>query len=301
VLGVGLFAVALATSGSLEWHHLAWKGAYILLHPPRRTAADVRAEGSPVTPADVGMTSEPLDVDLGGGVEVHGWLTRTTVAPHRGLVLFLHGLSDSAARGVGAAERYVPEGFDVAAYDQRGAGDSPGQVTYGALESQDVHHVLDALAARGVDVSRVLLFGCSMGAATAVMAGPDDSRVVAVVAQSPYSSLVDVVRAHVPWWLPSGIGDSAAALAGHDAGFDPGVVVPRTAAARLRVPLLVIAGDADHVVPESESVAVEEAAGGPHQLHVVPGADHNAVLSQDGVATWGAIDQFIQGALQAPP
>jgi fermentation-respiration switch protein FrsA (DUF1100 family) len=44
---------------------------------------------------------------------------------------------------------------------------------------------------------------------------------------------------------------------------------------RVRAPILVIAGDADRIVPIAQSRLVFEAANEPKSLLVIPGADHN--------------------------
>ncbi len=66
--------------------------------------------------------------------------------PRHGTVIYLHGITDNRASGIWVAERLVPSGFDVLAYDSRAHGDSTGDVcTYGFHEKRDLSRVIDRL------------------------------------------------------------------------------------------------------------------------------------------------------------
>jgi fermentation-respiration switch protein FrsA (DUF1100 family) len=83
----------------------------------------------------------------------------------------------------------------------------------------------------------------------------------ALVLRSPFESMTAVGRHHYPW-LPVG-------LLLRDR-FETLARIPR-----VRAPILVIAGEADHIVPAAQSRRVFEAANEPRSLLVIPGADHN--------------------------
>jgi fermentation-respiration switch protein FrsA (DUF1100 family) len=89
-----------------------------------------------------------------------------------------------------------------------------------------------------------------------------------LVLRSPFTSLLDVARAHLPL-VPGGVIDDRWDSLGRIASID--------------VPLLVLAGTADRVVPYAQSVRLFEAAPGPKRLATFEGADHN-----DPVLTFGA-------------
>jgi pimeloyl-ACP methyl ester carboxylesterase len=136
-------------------------GAEAVLRPQRR-AVD-RAPGIPHE-----------DVSFAGadGAQLRGWRFRGS-PPRRGLLVYLHGIGDNRQGGVGLAKRFGPKGWDVLAYDARAHGASGGSdCTYGVLEKADLVRALDAVSA-----DRVVLFGCSLGAAVALQAAPLDARV----------------------------------------------------------------------------------------------------------------------------
>ena len=60
------------------------------------------------------------------------------------------------------------------------------------------------------------------------------------------------------------------------------------------MPVFVIHGDRDEIVPFEQGRALFDAAAGPKHLHVVPGAGHNDILDRAGrdiageIASWAS-------------
>ena len=65
--------------------------------------------------------------------------------------------------------------------------------------------------------------------------------------------------------------------------------------ASVRVPLLVIHGDSDEIVPPEEGRRVYDAAPEPKGLHVIPGAGHNDTYVLGGESYFDALRRFIEG------
>lgn len=166
-------------------------------------------------------------------------------------------------------------GLSVLLVDYRGYGGNPGTPSQEGL-------LADARAAAGWldardDVDEVVYLGESLGAAVAV--GLARERAPAgLVLRSPFTSLVDVARAHygpVPRWLlrdryPSQhwIGDVTA-------------------------PLLVVASESDEIVPYRLSQRLFEAAREPKELVPVPDAGHNDRALLDGEVFIEAVASFL--------
>jgi dipeptidyl aminopeptidase/acylaminoacyl peptidase len=74
-------------------------------------------------------------------------------------------------------------------------------------------------------------------------------------------------------------------------------VSPRTAAARITVPVLLIHGAEDRETPPSHSERVLAALNGPKRFMLVPGAGHNASLRPE---VWMEIEQWIDMMLKRP-
>lgn len=260
--------LTLAACFPAEW------GANAILHPYRRPTT--------ITPdlpfEDVVFVNE--------GVTLRGWLFRAP-APHRALLVYLHGSSDNRASGIGFAHRFVPQGFDVLAYDSRAHGDSGGDAcTYGFHEKRDLSRALDLVTAE-----KVILFGTSLGGAVALQAAADDSRVSGVIAQSSFSDLETVARQRAPFIATKREIDAAFRLAEERGRFTVADVSPVRAAARIRVPVLLIHGALDRETPPSHSQAIDAALAGPKELFLVPGAGHNDTLANP--ETWRKIDQWL--------
>jgi len=252
--------------------------ANALLHPPRR----------PVTRTP----SRPFDaVELeGAGVKLKGWWFH---APQkRGTVVYLHGVADNRGSGLGIADHFLARGFDVLAYDSRAHGESEGEAcTYGFYEKQDLHHVLDRVAARPI-----VLLGASLGAATALQEAAGDPRVGAIVAVSSFSDLRTVARDRVPFFASKGNIADAFKLAEAEGKFRADDVSPMAAAARITAPTLLIHGERDDETPPAHSQRIFAALHEPKRLIIVPGADHNHAINGN---VWHDIDAWLDTAL--PP
>lgn len=220
------------------------------------------------------------------GLLLKGWLFRSP-APHRGLIVYLHGIADNRDSGIGVAQRFVPKGYDVLAYDSRAHGESEGAYcTYGFHEKRDVSRALDAVGADGA-----ILFGSSLGAAVALQAAAAEPRVRGVIAQSPFSDLESIVRDRKPWIATGSEVEQALALAEQRGGFRRGEASPQAAARLVRVPVLLIHGANDRETRPAHSQRIYGALAGPRRLLLVPGAGHNDVLGREEV--WKEIEEWV--------
>jgi uncharacterized protein len=256
-------------------------GANALLHPRRRrlaVTADLPRE-------DLAFRSD--------GLLIKGWLFRGRGA-RRGLIVHLHGVADNRGSGVGIARRFVPKGYDVLTYDSRAHGESEGEdCTYGFHEKRDLSRALDAVRADGA-----VLFGSSLGAAVALQAAAEEPRVRGVIAQSPFSDLETVARERAPWMATRAQIGEAFAIAERHGRFRVAEVSPRLAAARIRVPVLLIHGEKDRETPSDHSRRIYQALAGPRRLLLVPGGDHNSALR--GEEVWREIETWL-AALPVEP
>jgi dipeptidyl aminopeptidase/acylaminoacyl peptidase len=274
-------ALALGGVAVAAWSGLApvdW-GAAAIVHPVRRPGVR-RPDRQYET---VVFTS--------GGARLEGWLVRPAGDPSgfgRGLVVYLHGIADNRASGLGAARRLSDQGFAVLLFDARAHGRSTGEAcTYGYHERRDVSAALDAVGAR-----EAVLLGHSLGAATALQAAAVDDRVVAVVAASPFSDLPTIVRERAGWFrLPGRYVEAALSRAGEMGRFAPQEASPVGLAPRLRAPVLLLHGAADGKTPPAHSVRIAAALRAPHELVLLPGVGHDEILGRE--EAWRAIDAFL--------
>jgi pimeloyl-ACP methyl ester carboxylesterase len=83
--------------------------------------------------------------------------------------IFLHGNASSKLEGENYAGTYLPLGINVLSFDFNGCGNSDGDlITFGWKEKEDLQTVVNYLESLG-NVSKIGIFGRSMGAATAIL------------------------------------------------------------------------------------------------------------------------------------
>jgi pimeloyl-ACP methyl ester carboxylesterase len=274
VAGSVIVALVVAAVVAARCVPAAW-GAAALLHPSRRPVAAV-----PSVPFErVAFSGER-------GVPLVGWLFRARAA-RRGLVVYLHGVGSNKEDGIGVAARLGPLGWDVLAYDSRAHGESGGEeCTYGFYEKRDVGHALDALG-----VTRAVVMGSSMGAAVALQVAAVDARVVAVIAQSPFSDLRTIVHERAPWLAQDWQVEAALHAAEETAAFRVDDVSPVGAAASIRAPVLILHGTLDRDIAPEHARRIFAALPGAKRLVMLEGAAHNDVLGRDDA--WAAIDAWL--------
>jgi pimeloyl-ACP methyl ester carboxylesterase len=198
---------------------------------------------------------------------------------------------------IGAA--LARRGHPVLLFDLRGSGRSGGtRSTLGAHEVRDVGGAIDYLAGRGLAGEGVVLLGYSMGGSTALLAARDDPRVRAVVEDSGYAELGDIVARRVPLesGLPPFFTPGVVLMAWPLIGANAYAIRPVEAAPVLAargVPLLVIHGEADDFIPVAHGRRIAAAYGPAAATYFVPGAEHTGGY-RDGPATYLArLEDFL--------
>jgi uncharacterized protein len=222
---------------------MAWAGQRSLIYFPDHSP------GAP--PGDVTVR----EVVTSDGITHRAWLL-----PAEGealaRVLVFNGNAGHKADRLPLARSLAIRGLEVVLFDYRGYGDTEGSPSERGL-------LRDAAAVAEVAFDTDLplaYFGESLGAAVATLLAVDHPP-VALVLRSPFTSLADMARNHYPL-LPAGL-----------------ILKDRyeveEAIAQLEVPVLVVLGTADTIVPPALSRRVFEAATGPKELVEMQGHAHN--------------------------
>jgi len=232
------------------------------------------------TPGEIDLTDvEPVTFKTTDGLSLSGWFFAASgPSPHVTVLVFNGNAGNRAHRGplAAALQRH---GFAVLLVDYRGYGGNPGAPSKNGLAA-DARAARAYLAGRSdVDLSRLVYFGESLGTAVAVDLASEHPP-AALVLRSPFMSLGDVGQYHYPF-LP-------VRLLLRDR------FSPIDQIRRIRVPLLVIAGGHDRVVPIDNSRRLYEAATAPKTLLVIPDADHNDYELLAGDEMIQAIARFLQ-------
>ena len=204
------------------------------------------------------------------GLHLSGWYIPGTQA---NAIIIVHGIHANRAYLLPQAKILAQAGYHLLLFDLRGHGLSEGNmITYGAREALDVEAAVDYLAALP-NVKHIGALGHSLGGAAVVRAAANDPRLQALVIQSSYSSLSEVVDesfnkfAVLPKWPFAPL---IIALAEHRTGIDPKQVdsVHDLATMPSR-PVLIIHSTDDNLFPSRYAQEMYDAARGPKELWIV--------------------------------
>jgi hypothetical protein len=204
------------------------------------------------------------------GLELGAWFVPASgPAPGKPMaVLLAPGNGGNRLGRVEIAEELSGRGLAVLLLDYRGYGGNPGEPSEEGL-AKDALAASDALLELGFPPSRTIYFGESLG--TGVVSALSVRRPPAgIVLRSPFTELADVGSHHYPY-LPVRL-----------LLRDTFPVLERLSLSE--VPVTVVYGDRDSVVPTSLSARVADEAGNLAERVVIEGADHN-----DGVMFGGRV------------
>ncbi len=199
----------------------------------------------PLTPAQLGLRPEEVRIPAADGVTLAGWLLPR---PGRPGVVLLHGYPADKRDLLPLAAALEPH-FTVLLMDLRFFGDSGGRVTtLGHRERDDLARAVRWLEARGA--APVGVFGLSLGGAVALLAAAEEPRIRAVAAYAPFADLRllahDVYR--YLWLLRYPLVGLMRLWARLFLRADITRPAPAEAAARLRVPVLLVASRTDEQI-----------------------------------------------------
>ncbi|HEX2922418.1 MAG TPA: alpha/beta fold hydrolase [Chloroflexota bacterium] len=232
------------------------------------------------------------------GLRLSGWFLPAGEKAD-GLVL-CHGFHTGRRELLPVAMALRALGHNVLIFDFRGHGDSEGRwSSCGQLETRDLEGAVRFICRRPeVYEDRVGVIGYSMGAATAIMTAARVREIRAVVADSPFATLREVLEStfrnhyHVPCFP---ILSMAVWINGQIVGASMSSTRPLDEVAKISPrPLMLIHGEADRIVPMSESLLLHEAAGEPKELWTVPGVDHVEARLHDLDGYVARVDAFFK-------
>jgi alpha-beta hydrolase superfamily lysophospholipase len=268
-----------------------------------------------------------------GGVTVYYQRSTPSQDPPRGVVLIAHGYAEHLGRYGDLVAHLAARGIASAALDHRGHGRSGGPRGH----CRDFHEVVTDLhtlaehAARWWPGTPRFLFGHSMGGLIAILyllrhpetvsAGAVSAPALRLPGDGPRSvRWVAAVLGRVAPRVPLRTSIDASALSRDPAvgqayiadplvhrrataGFLRALIaaqaIVRLEAPRLRVPLLILQGDADRVVDPAGAGEFAARLTGPHELVVLPGYFHEllneppAERAQVKAALDGWIDRWL--------
>ncbi len=216
---------------------------------------------------DIKLTTED-------GLQLNSWYRKASV--NKPTIVYLHGNAGNIFYRLPLAKIFFPADIGVLLLEYRGYANNPGKPSEQGLY-MDARAALTFLQNEKIPPQCIILFGESLGTGVAVQMATE-YKIGGLILQSAYSSLPDVAQYHYPFipikWLMRDQYDS----------FDK--------INSIHVPLLMIHGDQDEIVPLSLGQKLFARANQPKELFILKGARHNEVnqLASEGAA----IHKFIK-------
>ena len=201
------------------------------------------------------------------------------------LMLFFHGNGEIAADYDDLAHLYVACGASVWVVDYRGYGRSTGTPSFSRMltDAETVFNDVPALeAAAGARFSRIAVMGRSLGSASAIfLAAAHPDRIHGLLLDSPFADGPALIRR----------------LGGPDVA-PPG---PSATAGNIdrirdcRMPVLIIHGSEDWIIPVAEAEALLEACPSPQKRLVkIREAGHNDLMVRGYGTYFSEIRTFLE-------
>ncbi|MBN1220466.1 MAG: alpha/beta hydrolase [Anaerolineae bacterium] len=227
------------------------------------------------TPADIGLTYEPMWLETGDGIKLSGWFV--PAEPARGTVLFFHGNAGNISHRLDSITIFHGLGLSVLIIDYRGYGQSEGkpseQGTY--LDAEAAWRYL--VEERRVAPDEVILFGRSLGGAVAAWLAEQHSP-GALILESTFTSVPDIAARYYPF-LPVRL---LARIRYNTLARLP----------EINCPVLVVHSPDDDIIPYSHGEQLFAAAPEPKAFLKLKGG-HNEGIFVSGQAYVAGLDSFI--------
>ena len=216
---------------------------------------------TPVPPAaEVIAGARDVTLRTADGLELGAWFVPATGQVDTGMaVLVAPGNGGPRTGRAGFAEELSRRGLAVLLMDYRGYGGNPGSPSQDGLAA-DGDAAVGALTELGYPPQRTVYFGESLGSGV-VAALHVRHPPAGIVLRSPFTELAAVGAHHYPWLPVRALLRDRFPVVEH--------------LATNHVPITVIYGDRDSVVPPLLSARVADKAPSLAERVVIEGADHN--------------------------
>jgi pimeloyl-ACP methyl ester carboxylesterase len=232
---------------------------------------------------------QTLTIATSDGQTLNGAFIPSSGARPDVTLIYFHGQSSNLGTTWPRLEDLYPLGTNIAMVDPRGYGLSTGTPTEAGLQI-DERATLGAVSQLpGVDATRLIYYGRSLGSGLAIDLASTNPPAV-LVTESAFASIAAFVADGAYVDLPASFVS--------DSSWDNLAKVPR-----IPSPYLLFHGAADdYVDPKySQELAAAHQPVGTTQLIMVPGANHDNVVETMGTAAYqAAIAAFVDSAIPAP-
>lgn len=214
-------------------------------------------------------------------------------------IMLFHGYRSAAKRDFSCAiKMYYEMGLNVLLVDQRAHGKSEGRViTYGVKESRDVLSWIELILQR-YGQKQIFLDGLSMGATTVMLSTRLNlpPHVKGIIADCGFSSPAQIIKIvakknfHINGAIAVPLMNLLCKLF---ADFSLYELSAEEVLKTSKIPIFILHGKNDGLVPYEMSVKAFNAANNPKEIHLVEGADHGMSFLKDTENVSRKLSDFI--------
>jgi len=242
------------------------------------------------TPGDFGLEGEEVWIDGPNRKRLHAWLIPAgRVAP---AVVVLHGWGGTAADMLPVAPGLHDLGLHALFLDARTHGLSDDEDFMSMPRfAEDLESALAWLSDRE-DVTTIGVIGHSVGAAAAILAASRNASIDAVVAVSSFAHPGEMLSRAIPY--PAPVKWTLLRLIRQMIGVSYDDIAPRNRIADVHVPVLLMHGEADDVIPVEDAISLQESLP-TCRLIIVPGGKHSDLKAFEPYLA--DVDEFLRANL----
>lgn len=252
------------------------------------------------SPKSYGLDFQWVEFQSRDGISLRGWyVPADTMA--RGTIIYCHGLNRTRIEMLPEAVFGHHLGYNGLLFDFRHQGQSGGSITtLGYQERWDVEAAVRYALEKQQAARPVVLWGVSMGAAAALMAGAETGEVSAVISDSSFDSFLGTARHHLKLFLHLPffpVGYEITYLAAWRCGFRPSDFDVTQAVERIgNRPILFVAVEGDRRMPPSIAQTLYKHALSPQKkIIILPGNRHGEGFNQATQLYEPAVTDFLAG------
>jgi uncharacterized protein len=194
--------------------------------------------------------------------------------PGQPTLLYFHGNGASLAGRYDIIAKYLARGRGVFMLAYRGYSGSTGSPSE-TDNIADAKIAFDTLTKLGVKPADIILYGESLGTGVAIQVGLEKPA-AGIILDAPYTAIVDRAGEVYPWLPVSLLLKDRYESRRHIAG--------------LHLPLFILHGEADQVIPVAMGRRLFALANEPKEILTLPGAGHN---NHDLYGSFEAINDWI--------
>ena len=229
------------------------------------------------TPREWGLAYEDIYFATEDGLRLNGWWIPGTGSPVT--LLWFHGNGGNISHRLESIKlRRDQLGSNMFIFDYREYGRSEGQVSEQGTYRDGSAAVRYLRSRAGLDPAKIVFFGESLGSAVAVEMAVRHGC-AALILESAFLSIPEMAKASFPF-LPVG----PLLWTKYDTLSKIG---------KVRVPVLIVHGESDEIVPFWHGRRLFEAAPEPKEFYPIKGASHNDTYVVGGKAYLDVLGRFL--------